>query len=393
MGLSADRKTDQLGTADVAYPVLLKYPVEANTTIYAGGLVAINAAGNAVPASATSAYKCVGRAERQCANQTTNGTISPDGIATGTAGSISVPVHQGCFYFAINADSTITKANFGANVYASDDQTVSLSDAGGTRPYAGYIVDPAGAMAPSPLSNSVGVFVGVANPYAVNPELAFATQYKARNVVTSLQAYGGTGTNTLTQTTLASGWVAQDGVTNAVGDIVFIQGGTTNLTGAKDSGPWQISVLGSASIKWVLVRPDWWSTGMVAPVGAVIDIGGEGAIWGGTAWKSFAAVGSAVVGTNDPTFYVGRMTQSVALTASAKTITNVGVYSATTTGIITQFVAAGGTTTSTVSYGLVAAASPGYAGTATFTVNALASGQAKNGTADTSTVTVTVVNW
>jgi hypothetical protein len=43
------------------------YPVEANTNVYLGGIVALNAAGNAVPASATTtvanALKVVGRAE------------------------------------------------------------------------------------------------------------------------------------------------------------------------------------------------------------------------------------------------------------------------------------------------------------------------------------------
>ena len=43
------------------------YPVEANTNVYLGGMVALNAAGNAVPASATTtvanALKVVGRAE------------------------------------------------------------------------------------------------------------------------------------------------------------------------------------------------------------------------------------------------------------------------------------------------------------------------------------------
>src|ERR1700675_883656 len=43
------------------------FPVEANTNIYLGGIVALNAAGNGVPASATTtvanALKVVGRAE------------------------------------------------------------------------------------------------------------------------------------------------------------------------------------------------------------------------------------------------------------------------------------------------------------------------------------------
>ena len=40
------------------------YPVEANTTIYLGSMVALNANGNAVPAASTAGLRIVGRAER-----------------------------------------------------------------------------------------------------------------------------------------------------------------------------------------------------------------------------------------------------------------------------------------------------------------------------------------
>jgi len=398
--LSQDRKTDKLGTEDVVYPGLVRYPVEASTTIYAGALVAINASGNAIPcpstlSSTTGALKCVGRAERQVANQATGGTISPDGIATGAAGSIGVHVRQGVFYFNINADSTITKANFGANVYASDDNTVSLTDGGGQRPYVGYIVDPAGAMAPSPLSTQVGVMVGVANPYAQNPELAILpSQFKARGVVTSLQAYTGSGTQTLTETANGA-WAAQDGITNAVGDIVFIQAGTTNLTAALDSGPWQITSLGSAGTKWTLTRPDWWTNGAVMPNGAVIEMGGEGTLFGGTSWKSFAAIGSAVIGTNDPAFYVGRVTQTATLAAGTVTVSNVGVRSLSKSQFQASLNTSGGTLTGTVGYGVlpnVTALTAGYIGTASIAFKAIATADAVQ-SSDTSIINVTITNW
>ena len=40
------------------------YPVEANTTVYLGSMVALNANGNAVPAASTAGLRLVGRAER-----------------------------------------------------------------------------------------------------------------------------------------------------------------------------------------------------------------------------------------------------------------------------------------------------------------------------------------
>jgi hypothetical protein len=40
------------------------YPVEANTTVYLGSMVALNANGNAVPAASVAGLRLVGRAER-----------------------------------------------------------------------------------------------------------------------------------------------------------------------------------------------------------------------------------------------------------------------------------------------------------------------------------------
>lgn len=379
--LAQDRKTDKLGTEDVAYPVLLKYPVEAATSIYGGALVAINAAGNAVPASAIGALKCIGRAERQCLNLATGGTVSPDGIANGVAGSILVPVRQGVYYFNVNADSTVTKANFGANVFASDDNTVSLSDAGGTRPYAGFLVDPAGAMSPSPLSTQVGVFVGLANPYAMNPELAVtASQYKARAVVTSLAAYTGSGTNTLTASANGA-WAAQDGVTNVVNDIVFIPATTTNLTGALDSGPWQITNLGGASAKFVLVRPDWFTTGATVLQGLDIAIGGEGTAWAGNTFRSFAATGQ-VIGTNDPVFYPRiQMVTTAAMVA--------GVSAANSTLFVralAEFSPLPATPGGTQGILRMSTSTAGYPGTSSLVVTS-------SSNTDTSTVKIQVLNF
>jgi hypothetical protein len=213
----------------------------------------------------------------------------------------------------------------------------------------------------------------------------------ARNVVTSLQAYGGSGTNTLTETSNGA-WQTQDGVTNAVGDVVFIQGGTTNLTDPKDSGPWQISSLGGASAKWVLVRPSWFTTGAVIAPSAVIDIGGEGTLWKGTAWKSFASVGSAVIGTNDPTFYVGRVVQQVTFASSQYTLNNVGLLAAAKTSFSFSYTGTGAIA-ATVGYAQNGAITPGYIGTASVVFNAVASGMGKNGTTDASVVNLTAINW
>ena len=386
--LSNDRKTDKIGVEEIPEPVLLQFPVEAATSIYGGAIVCINAAGNAVPASANSALKAVGRCEKQALNLATGG--SPG--ATGSAGSITVLVRQGLYTFNINADSSITAASFGANVYASDDNTISLSDAGGTRPYVGFILAAPGTMG---LAATVcGVMVGFPNPYSANPLAGLSTQYKARAVVTTLQAYTGSGTNTLTET--VNGAIsAADGVTLAVGDVVIIPAGTTNLTGALDAGPWQVSALGSGAAKWVLVRPDWWTTGAVIPLGQVIDCGGEGTLYGGTQWKSFAAQGSAVIGTNDPVLWPDAVTTTATLVAGSVAVTSIPVRSLTKSQFQASLNTIGGTLTGTVGYGVlpnVSALTAGNLGTVSITFKALASADAVQAS-DTSTINVTITNW
>lgn len=87
-------------------------PVEANTKIYAGALVARNAAGNAVPASDTTGLVVLGRAEEPVDN------------SGGAAGARSLRVSTGVFAYA---HSGLTAADVGKPVFVSDDQTVALA--------------------------------------------------------------------------------------------------------------------------------------------------------------------------------------------------------------------------------------------------------------------------
>lgn len=386
--------------ADQVLPPLLQPGVDAATTIYGGTMVMVKSNGYAAPAAAGVAGS-LGSVIGICNKQKINTTAA----GYGSAGALQVEVDRGAFWLNLNADSTVTIANFGANVYASDDNTVSLSDGGGTRPLAGYLLSiPTTPGIPGLVNGTaslkVAVQVGMPSPWAaVSEQQSLSTLGKARAVVTAIDAYGGSGTNVLTETTASSGFGTQDGVTVAVGDIVFLQGGTANLSAAKDSGPWQITTLGSASVKWVLTRPDWFSTGATVPPGYVIELGGEGTMWGGTSWKSFAAVGSAVVGTNDPEFYVGRVTQEVTLSSGVGHLSqtgahsnNVGIYSATASQVVVTYTGTGGTT-GTVSYGLGAALTPGYIGTSVATLWAFATAMAHNTSGEAGVLLATVINW
>lgn len=102
------------------------YPVEANTVVYLGSMVALNAAGNAVPASSISGLHLVGRAERVL-----NGIPAQNADNTGgAAGAISVVCRRGVFMYAVN-DNSIAQAQVGALAFAVDDNSVSASDGGG----------------------------------------------------------------------------------------------------------------------------------------------------------------------------------------------------------------------------------------------------------------------
>jgi hypothetical protein len=105
---------------------MVVYPVEANTKVYLGSMVALNAAGNAVPASATTttanAQKVIGRAERMH-----HGTPGQDANNNpGVAGAISIVVRKGVFMFA--GDGSVGAAQIGLMCFATDDNTVAAAD-------------------------------------------------------------------------------------------------------------------------------------------------------------------------------------------------------------------------------------------------------------------------
>jgi hypothetical protein len=102
------------------------YPVEANTNVYLGGIVALNAAGNAVPASATTTVanplKVVGRAER-----VTNGIPGQNALNNpGAAGAVAITARKGVFLYS--TDGSVGAAQVGLVCYALDDNNVTAAD-------------------------------------------------------------------------------------------------------------------------------------------------------------------------------------------------------------------------------------------------------------------------
>ena len=102
------------------------YPVEANTTVYLGSMAALDANGNAVPASSTPGLKIIGRAE-----MVSEGLPGQDAVNNpGAAGAIAIVARRGVFMYAVN-DGSIGAAQVGQIAFAVDDNSVSSSDGSG----------------------------------------------------------------------------------------------------------------------------------------------------------------------------------------------------------------------------------------------------------------------
>ena len=110
--------------------VQTELPVAAGARIYGGALVAINAAGFAVPGSTATGLIGAGVAEQRADN-------------TGAAaGAIRVRLNRlpHCFGNSDSADA-ITLADVGSDCYIVDDQTVAKTNGSGTRSRAGRVFD------------------------------------------------------------------------------------------------------------------------------------------------------------------------------------------------------------------------------------------------------------
>lgn len=105
-------------------------PVAATTKLYAGAMGAINAAGYAVPVSASTTLKGAGRVERLADN------------SGGSAGAITAEISVGTFRYENSASADlITRADIGSDAYGVDDQTVAKTSATNTRSVVGKIYD------------------------------------------------------------------------------------------------------------------------------------------------------------------------------------------------------------------------------------------------------------
>lgn len=124
VALTKDRNTPAR-SGDISQP-----GVDGGSEIFAGSLVAINAAGFAVPMATAATLIGMGRAEEHVDN------------TAGADGDVTVKVGRGIYRFANSAAAdAITLADIGDNCFGVDDQTVAKTDGTGTRSVAGKIHD------------------------------------------------------------------------------------------------------------------------------------------------------------------------------------------------------------------------------------------------------------
>ncbi len=108
--------------------VFLVLTVAAATLLYPGGLVALNAAGAAVPATDTAGLQVVGRCEGLFDN------------STGAAGDIVATIQRGVFRYANSGSDPVAQADIGNIAFIEDDSIICKVGAT-NKVRAGRIVD------------------------------------------------------------------------------------------------------------------------------------------------------------------------------------------------------------------------------------------------------------
>ncbi|MEM1415120.1 MAG: hypothetical protein AAGH15_09480 [Myxococcota bacterium] len=124
MPLTAARRTEKL--SDLGFRDV---PVAAGVICYAGGQAVINATGYAAPATTATGLKAAGKFLD---------TVDNSG---GLDGAETVRIECDSAYPWANSSGAdeITQANVGDTVFMVDDETVALTDGGGTRSPAGEV--------------------------------------------------------------------------------------------------------------------------------------------------------------------------------------------------------------------------------------------------------------
>ena len=357
--LAAFRDTRQIaGPITPSALCALNFPVAAATTIFAGAMVGTDAAGNAVPASASTVIKIWGRAEKTVAN-------------TGAAGALTIDVMPGVFSYQNGSGAdALTAAHVGRIVYASDDNTVNLTDGAGLRPAAGKFYGLDGTQAK----------VGLGEPslWDLPDDVVGPTntvkQVRARNVingnVAALGAY-----------VVAANTALNDNVLAVAGDIVLL----VAQTAPAENGLYLVgTIAGTAPLTRLAPMP----LGYVFLKDEFEIAIGEGDVFAHTQWFNSAA---GTVGTNTPAFMPESVTITQALVAGTLTLASVPILSATKTGVAITRSTANTCTLTVNGYACNGNPTAGALGTASLPIIACVAAGTIN-VADISTLHITITN-
>lgn len=118
---TSERNTKRRAAHDFSFPAAV-------AKMLTGTIVVLNASGFAEPGATATGKKCVGVAKE---------TVDNTG---GSAGDLQVPVERGTFLFENSATTDeITNADYGADCYVVDNQTVAKTNGSSTRSVAGKV--------------------------------------------------------------------------------------------------------------------------------------------------------------------------------------------------------------------------------------------------------------
>lgn len=163
--LTGFRPTEVYGGApDGVLPTRYYVPIAANVTIFGGALVVIDSDGNANPAGNVGAGYVAGAVLGMADASNIGGGVSSY-LGGTVAGANFMQVRNGCFLWDVSG--VLTKASFGSKVYAVDDHTIILSNAG-------------------PNTSCAGLFMG----YNPSPTSLDPTQIQAAVLTIGVGAFG-----------------------------------------------------------------------------------------------------------------------------------------------------------------------------------------------------------
>ncbi len=147
----ADGSLNQIGPVGVA----------AATTLYLGGVVCLNSAGNAVPGSTGASLICMGVLLNQ-PNVVPAGSV----VNSGAANATQIQIDQGTFFLDNDPAAPLTAADIGHACLLNDDRTVShLGPSNASRCIAGTVVGINATGTSEPIGVGVWVKIPAAQPF------------------------------------------------------------------------------------------------------------------------------------------------------------------------------------------------------------------------------------